>query len=153
MQRFFHPRYTLPILLVLLLTTIAAFVIVREELSDYLLASITVQAAPTTEERQFTWTPDASVALGEHTLHISATDPEGNVTTQQVTITVLAEDLQISDTPVIDARDNEATIIWTTTGDAVSQVDYDVAATTLRYSKDNPTRVSSHSITLDGLLT
>ena len=107
----------------------------------------------TTKTKEFTWTPDETTPLGDHTLTITAIDKEGNTTTKDITITVVEENITISNVS-ITPNEQDAVIAWQTGDkDTAPHVHYDVSST-FRKTADGgrTTKGKNHSIKLDKLL-
>jgi hypothetical protein len=97
-----------------------------------------------------------AAANGPHTLGARATDTSGNpgtATTVSVTVsnTVDTTPPVITGVTATNISGGGATIIWTTDESADSQVDYGTTAAYGSSSPLNPSRVTSHSVTLSGL--
>lgn len=149
----FRPHYILSTLLVLFGMVATITLAVQGELSEYLFAQLSSTAAPTTTAKQFAWTPGAGTTLGNQTLTVTATDAEGNITTESIPITILAEQLAFTLPPTVNVTDTQVTITWNTTADATGHVDFDISPNTFRETVDDTagTRRSSHSVTLTHL--
>lgn len=78
--------------------------------------------------KTFTWTPDKHVIPGKKIVTLVATDDQGNTTTKDITIEVLAEDDKEPDLPKVSdisivAGTTDATIRWKTNANASAHAD------------------------------